>query len=129
MIQGVVIARYEAVIRLRLRGPNHAECAVDAVIDSGFSASMALPSPVIAAFGLVAQSGGRAVLADGSVRTCAIHAAEVEWGGRWRTVLVAAVGKEPLVGVRLLAGHELRIEVEPGGRVEITPLPRTTTTP
>jgi len=30
---------------------------------------------------------------------------------------------EVLVGMRLLAGHELRIAVVPGGSVEITPLP------
>jgi hypothetical protein len=38
-------------------------------------------------------------------------------------VLVSAVGDEALVGMRLLAGHELRIEVVPGGVVEVTPLP------
>jgi hypothetical protein len=47
----------------------------------------------------------------------------VEWNGGWRPVLVSAVGDEPLVGMRLLAGHELRIAVVPGGVVEITPLP------
>ena len=39
------------------------------------------------------------------------------------TVLASAVGNEALVGMRLLAGHELRIAVVPGGAVEITPLP------
>jgi hypothetical protein len=33
------------------------------------------------------------------------------------------VGDEVLLGMRLLAGHELRIAVVPGGSVEITPLP------
>ena len=33
------------------------------------------------------------------------------------------VGDEALIGMRLLAGHELRIAVVPGGGVEITPLP------
>jgi hypothetical protein len=33
------------------------------------------------------------------------------------------VGNEPLLGMRLLAGHKLVIEVVPGGLVEITPLP------
>jgi hypothetical protein len=38
-------------------------------------------------------------------------------------VLVSAVGAEALPGMRLLAGHELRMAVVPGGAVEITPLP------
>jgi hypothetical protein len=44
-------------------------------------------------------------------------------GGAWRAVLVSAVGNEPLMGMRLLAGHKLVIDVELGGMVEILPLP------
>jgi hypothetical protein len=33
------------------------------------------------------------------------------------------VGAEVLLGMRLLADHELRIAVKPGGAVEITALP------
>jgi hypothetical protein len=39
-------------------------------------------------------------------------------------MLVSAVGVEALVGMRLLARHELRIAVVPGGVVEITSLLR-----
>ena len=123
MIRGTVNAMLEAVIRLRVRGPGGAELGVDAVVDSGFTASLTLPAEVVAAFGLVRQSGGGAVLADGSVRQFDIYAAEVEWDGNWRPILVSAVGDEILVGMRLLAGHALRVAVEPGGAVEIEPLP------
>ncbi len=123
MIAGVVNARHEAVVRLRVRGPAGSELDVDTVIDSGFTASMTLPAMTVAALGLTRQSGGGAVLADGSVRQFDIYAAEVEWNGGWRPVLVSAVGVEALVGICLLAGNEPRIEVVPGGAVEITPLP------
>ena len=96
---------------------------MEAVIDSGFTGSLTLPTATIATLGLAQQSGGRAVLADGSVQQIDIYAAEVEWDGSWRSVMVAAVGDEALVGMRLLAGHELRIVVVPGGAVEISPLP------
>ncbi|MGO9465167.1 MAG: clan AA aspartic protease [Isosphaeraceae bacterium] len=123
MIRGVVNARCEAVVRLRLRGPSGAELDVDAVVDSGFTASLALSAAAVASLALARQSGGGAVLADGSVRQFDIYAAEVEWDGAWRPVLVSAVGDEALVGMRLLVGHELRIAVVPGGAVEINPLP------
>ncbi len=123
MIGGVVNARHEAVVRLRVRGPGGSELDVGTVIDSGFTASLTLPIATAAALGLPRQSGGGAVLADGSVRQFDIYAAEVEWDGSWRPVLVSAIGDEALVGMRLLAGHELRIEVVQGGVVEITPLP------
>ena len=123
MMQGIVNALHEAVIRLRVRGPGGAESDVDAIVDSGFSASLTLPIPMVTALGLIRQSGSSAVLADGSVRQFDVFAAELAWGGTWRTVLVSAVGNESLLGMRLMAGHKLVIEVVPGGPVEIIPLP------
>ncbi len=123
MIRGAVNARGEAIVRLRVRGPSGAEQDVDAVIDTGFTASLTLPAATVAALGLVLQSGGRAGLGDGSVRQFEIYSAEVEWDGNWRSVLVWALGDEVLIGMRLLAGHALRIDVVPGGAVEIAPLP------
>jgi predicted aspartyl protease len=123
MISGAVNARQEAVVRLRVRGPSGAESDVGAFVDSGFSASPTFPVATVATLGLVRQSGGRAVLADGSVLQFDIHAAEVRWDGTWRPVLVSTVGSEVLLGMGLLSGHELRIAVVPGGTVEITRLP------
>lgn len=123
MIRGAVNARLEAVVRLRVRGPGAAESDVEAVVDTGLTSSLTLPAAMAAALGLVRHSGGQAVLADGSIRQFDIYAAEVAWGAGWRPALVSAIGDEALVGVRLLAGHELRMEVVPGGIVEINPLP------
>jgi clan AA aspartic protease len=123
MIQGVVNARHEAIVGLRVRGPGGFELDVDAIVDSGFTSSLTLPTAVITALGLARQSGGSAVLADGSVRQFDIFSAEVEWGGSWRAVLVSAVGNESLMGMGLMAGHKLVIEVTQGGNVEISPFP------
>ena len=123
MIRGVVNARREAIVPLRMLGPGGNEMALDAVVDSGFTAALALPLAVVAELGLAPQSVGGAVLADGSVGQFDIYAAEVAWDGEWRPVLVSAVGGEVLLGMRLLANHELRITVVPGGAVEISPLP------
>jgi len=123
MIRGVVNARREALVALRIRGPGGDEMAVDAVVDSGFTAALALPVDLVSALGLAPQSVGGAVLADGSLRQFDIYAAEVAWGDDWRPVLVSAVGAEVLLGMWLMANHELRIAVVPGGDVEITPLP------
>ena len=123
MIQGVVNTRHEAVVRPRVRGPGGVEADVDVIVDSGFTASLTLTVTMVTALGLARQSGGTAVLADGSVRQFDIFAAEVAWGGTWRTVLVSAIGNEALLGMHLLAGHKLVVEVVPGGSVEILPLP------
>ena len=64
------------------------------------------------------------MLADGSVRHYEIHAADVFWDGRWLPILVNIIGDESLIGMRLLTGHELRIEVVPNGSVAIALLPQ-----
>ena len=123
MIQGVVSAHLEAVFRILVRGPGGVESDVDAIFDSGFNESLTLPIATIATLGLVLHSGGMAMLADGSIQPFDLYSAEVEWGSSWRSILVSALGDEVLLGMKLLAGHELRIEVVPGGIVAITPLP------
>ena len=62
-------------------------------------------------------------MGDGSVSVFDSYAAEVAWTGGWLPVLVSAIGDEALVGMRLLAEHELRMRVRPGGEVVISPLP------
>jgi clan AA aspartic protease len=123
MIWGVVNLRHEAVVTLHVRGPTGTEVGIDAVVDTGSSASLTLPPATVAALGLVRQSGGSAILADGSSAMFDIFGAEVEWDGTWQAILVSAVGNAPLLGTGLLAGYELRVEVAPGGVVEINPLP------
>ena len=44
------------------------ESDLDVIVDSGFTASLALPVTLVTALGLLRQSGGTAKLADGSVR-------------------------------------------------------------
>ncbi len=124
MIPGVVNSRHEAIVRLRVRGPNGDESEVDSIVDSGFSSALTLPAATVSALGLIRQSGGVAVLADGSVRHYEIHAADVFWDGRWLPILVNIIGDESLIGMRLLTGHELRIEVVPNGSVAIALLPQ-----
>ncbi len=103
MSSGTVNARLETVIRLRVRGPAGTELDFDAVIDTGFTSSLTLPAAAVTALGLVRQSGGSVVLGDGSVRPFDVYAAEVDWDGSWRPILVSGIGAEVLVGMRLLA--------------------------
>jgi len=96
---------------------------VDAIVDTGFTSYLTLPVVTVAALSLARHSGGKAVLGDGSARRFDICSAEVEWGGTWRALLVSVLGNETLLGMRLLEGHKLVIDVVPGGLVEILPLP------
>jgi len=121
--QGEVSARLEAILRLRVRGPARTVAEVDAVVDTGYTGLLTLPAAATEALGLERGMGGQATLADGSARRFDTFVAELEWGGGWRAVVVSALGAEVLVGMRLLAGHDLRVRVVPGGAVEVVALP------
>ena len=123
MIQGSVDANLLARIRLRIRGPNGVEFDVDTVVDTGFDDSLILPSASISILGLKMSSTGQAILADGSVKHFDVYAADAEWDGVWRPVQVSAVGDEALMGMAMLVNTVVRIEVVPGGTVEIARLP------
>ena len=123
MITGVVTPFYEATIRLIVRGPTGQEHAIEAVIDTGFDGTLSLPLADITALGLPWRRRGRALLADGTESVFDIYEATVVWDGRPRRVAVDAADIEPLVGMRLLNGYELTMQVVVGGQVRITALP------
>lgn len=118
MITGVVQSD-EARIRLKAKGLRGQEQEVEAVIDTGYTASLTLPPAVVAALGLRWRSTERFTLADGSECLFDVYVARVEWDGKMRTILVAEVDAGALVGMRLLRGHELKMQVRVRGKVSI----------
>ena len=114
----------EGRIRLKVQGRQGREQEIEAVIDTGYTASLTLPPPLIQALGLRWQTVDRFQLADGSLCISDVYEAEVVWEGKVRRILVDEAGAEPLVGMRLLKGHELKMQVRYRGRVTIRRLPR-----
>jgi len=124
MITGYVNAEREAIVRLRVRGSEPGqEHEIEAVVDTGFTGFLTLPPSLIAALGLPWRGFGEAVLGDGSLHTFDVYRATVNWDGQERTIEVDAADTEPLVGMGLIYGHELRIAAVDGGPVTIGPLP------
>ena len=123
MITGVVKSD-EGRIRLKVKGPRGREQEVEAVIDTGYTASLTLPPAVIQALGLRWQTVDRFKLADGSICIFDVYEAKVLWDGKVRQILVDETDAEPLVGMRLLKGHELKMQVRYRGKVTIKRLRR-----
>ncbi len=123
MIAGVVKSD-EGRIRIKVKGPHGQEQEVDAVVDTGYTASLTLPHASIAALGLRWQTVDRATLADGSESIFEVFEAQVVWDGKVRRILVDEADTDPLVGMRLLRGHELNMQVRACGKVTIKRLPR-----
>src|SRR5262245_19936472 len=110
MITGVVQAG-EGRIRLKVKGCRGQEQEVEAVLDTGYTASLTLPPTLIQALGLRWQTVARFKLADGSIFMSDVYEAKVVWDGKVRSILVDEADTDPLVGMRLLKGHELKMHV------------------
>ncbi len=121
MISGRVNVYREAVVRLPLSNPRGHE-EIEAVIDTGFNGYLTLPPDLIARLSLPFRRSGRAVLGDGSEVTFDIHEAVILWDGRPRRIAVDVADTEPLLGMGLLYGHELNLQVIEGGSALIKPL-------
>jgi clan AA aspartic protease len=123
MILGFVNANCEAVIRFVVGNQKGQRKVIDAVIDTGFTGFVSLPSNIIAELNLSWSYRDRGTLGDGSEVIFDIYLATAIWDGQVRTIEVNAAETEPLVGMSLILGYELRIEAVEGGTVAISALP------
>jgi predicted aspartyl protease len=117
MIIGVVNAHTEATIRLPVRAADGRAQEIEVILDTGFNGSLTLPPAMIASLGLQWRTRGMVMLANGTEDHCDI------WDGRPRNILVEAADTDPLVGMALLYGHDLHMQVVERGSVVIEPLP------
>lgn len=119
MIQGVVNAAYEPVISLTLEGPAGQTRDIQAVVDTGYTGFLTLPSALVAELQLPFVNTGWALLANDDEVRFSIHGVTVLWDGQPRDIEADVAGSVPLLGMRLLDQHNLNIDVERGGPVVI----------
>jgi clan AA aspartic protease len=123
MIAGRINLHREAIVRLPVQSLRGREQAIEAVIDTGFNGYLTLPPDLVAGLGLPFRRNGRAVLGDGSEITFDIHEAIILWDGRLRRIAVDVADTDPLLGMGLLYGYELNLQVIEGGDASIRSLP------
>lgn len=122
MISGNVNARNEAIVQLIVRGPLGQTATVAAIIDTGFDGALSLPPSLVAYLQLSQRRIAKATLGDGSRISHAVHSAVVMWDGAAKSVPVAALDSTLLVGMSLLVGYRLTMQVFPGGQVTLLSL-------
>jgi clan AA aspartic protease len=123
VITGVITADREATLRLSAFGPSGQEQEIEATIDTGFNGFLTLPASSVATLGLPYHSQTVATLGDGSHVLLRLYEASVDWEGRARDVLVLEADGGPLVGMDLLYGSRMTLDIVDGGLVTIEPLP------
>lgn len=126
-MEGRVSASGEAVLPLRVLAPASAQAApevvqsteVEVVIDTGFTGYLMLPLATVSTLSLPFLGTTPATLADGSTAALDVYEARVVWHGRERPVDVLASEGGFLIGMALLYGSRLTMDVVPGGVVVI----------
>ena len=106
MIEGVVNDGHEAVVTLPLRGPEGQTREVEAVIDTGYSGFLTLPSVLVAELGLSFVGNGHAYLANDAEVEFDVYDVTLLWDGQLRDIEADAMGSTPLVGMLLLDDHD-----------------------
>ncbi|MDB9405862.1 clan AA aspartic protease [Microcystis aeruginosa CS-1036] len=122
MMMGSVNSRREAIIQFVVLGENHQRQAIKAVIDTGYSVFLTLPSAIITKLGLTWYMQEEGILGDGSLCMFNVFEATVIWDGQIKSIEINESETDPLVGMGLLDGYELNIQGFAGGLVTIKPL-------
>jgi len=119
MITGIVTRELEAVLDICLQGANRQVETLPAVIDTGFDGFITLPPDLIAEMGSPFVGTERVVLADGSETVFRVFVVAIHWHGQSRLISALEVDAGALVGMALLYGSRLSMNVVEEGLVQI----------
>ncbi len=82
MIVGNVNANREAIVQLAVRGENQQNQGIKAIVDTGYTGFLTLPSAAIATLGLPWYMQQEGILGDGSLCMFNVYEASVIWDGQ-----------------------------------------------
>jgi clan AA aspartic protease len=119
MIIGIVNADFEPIIPLSICGSDGKVYTQEAIVDTGFNGWLSLPPDLIAELNLKWKRRGRAILGDGTECVFDVYEAVLVWDGNMLTIPIDEADSEPLVGMSLMEGYQLTVQVFEGGHVEL----------
>jgi clan AA aspartic protease len=119
MITGVVTAQGTVVVPVSLLALNRTSATVDTVVDTGFNGFLTLPLPGIARLQFPYEGTMRVVLGNEQTVELDMFTGTVLWDGQVREGLVLAVEGTPLMGMALLRGSRVCLDVIDGGSVSL----------
>lgn len=123
MITGSVTAGREAMISFEVVDASGQPHAVDAIVDTGYTGFLTLPPSTIASLGLAWRGYHQVILGDGSPGLFDVYIGTVLWDGQPRQIDIDCADTDPLVGMSLLDGYALYVEVRAGAVVTVSALP------
>lgn len=122
MLKGKVASNLEARVDIIFRIPDGTFATVEAVIDTGFTSELVAPEYVLEQIGLPLARPAEFRLADHTIIEVQSYQVKLVWHGEERDMIAFATGEETLIGMRLLHGSRVIVDVVPDGSVEIAEL-------
>ena len=120
MIVGETDYKREAVLMLTIQSGTGTVETVGAVIDTGFSDALMIEEPLAQRLGSTQRDSRPYQLGDGSRVWLNRYEVTLDWNGETRTVIATGSdGDGILIGMRLLYGYSLTIDVIDGGAVRL----------
>lgn len=123
MISGAINQDLEAFVQIEVLGPTGKSLTVDALLDTGFNGYLTLTPKDVATIGLLWSRRDQGTLADGSIQLFDVYQANVVWNGGHRVIEVQSIDAEHLLGMSLLLGRDVLLQVAVGGFVTISATP------
>lgn len=103
-------------------GPDGRIHSLEAVIDTRFNGYLTLPHQLVASLDYPWIKSHPVILGDGNEQLCDVYEAEIVWYGGLIKIEVESAEVQPLVGMALMRGYGLHIEVIEGGAVGLEAL-------
>jgi clan AA aspartic protease len=123
VIRGQVTPDREANFFLTIEGTAGQREQMEVTVDTGFNGFLTIPPAVVTRLALPIRAPTQATLADGTTVQLDVVEVTVIWDGRPRTIAALSAEGGSLVGMSLLYGHRLTVDVVDGGRMTIRRIP------
>ncbi len=109
---------------IHVQGPSGQSDIFVAIVDTGYTGAIALPSQTIEMLGLEWHRDGFLLMGDARRVSVPTFTAKVIWQGLTRTVSVHQTEGEPTLGMELFRGTNLCIDFRENGSIYSETLPR-----
>ena len=122
MLTGRVNGDLQAWLTVEIMTPNGQPRPMEVALDTGFNGQIALPAITIQRLELSEESSRLAITATGDRVRLTTYYTTMMWHGEPRIIEVVEADSEPLLGMELLLGNRVTLDVLEGGPVTIYPL-------
>ena len=119
MIKGQVNPQLESIIPVTILNGDERQHSIQAILDTGFSGHLTLPSGLIDELDLIFIESRRYFLANNAPVNFDLFQAVLDWDNQVRTIHVLSSESNPLVGMKMVQGSHIFINAVDGGEVRI----------